>query len=120
MLEPYVYGQFVEGKDSPFAGRAHVHWLTGTASTVMVGTVEGILGMRPNADGLSINPSIPSEWTEYEISKTFRGKKLHITVKNPSKKESGVEKLIVNGKEIAGCFVDAKELTDTNEIEVIM
>ena len=120
VLEPYVYGQFVEGKDSPFAGRAHVHWLTGTASTVMVGTVEGILGMRPNADGLSINPSIPSEWTEYEISKTFRGKKLHITVKNPSKKESGVEKLIVNGKEIAGCFVDAKELTDTNEIEVIM
>ena len=120
VLEPYVYGQFVEGKDSPFAGRAHVHWLTGTASTVMVGTVEGILGMRPNADGLSINPSIPSEWTEYEISKTFRGKKLHITVKNPSNKESGVEKLIVNGKEIAGCFVDAKELTDTNEIEVIM
>ena len=44
-LEPYVHGQFVESSDSPFEGRAHVHWLTGTASTVMVGCVEGILGM---------------------------------------------------------------------------
>lgn len=27
-LEPYVHGQFVESKDSPYQGRAHVHWLT--------------------------------------------------------------------------------------------
>ncbi len=45
-LEPYCYGQFTEGKDSPHFGRSHVHWLTGTASTMMVGTVEGILGVR--------------------------------------------------------------------------
>ena len=45
-LEPYCYGQFTEGKASPEFGRSHVHWLTGTASTVMVGCVEGILGMR--------------------------------------------------------------------------
>ena len=45
-LEPYCYGQFTEGKASPHFGRSHVHWLTGTASTVMVGCVEGILGMR--------------------------------------------------------------------------
>jgi cellobiose phosphorylase len=120
VLEPYVYGQFVEGKDSPFAGRAHVHWLTGTASTVMVGTVEGILGMRPNSDGLAIDPSIPSDWKEFEIQKVFRGKKLHITVKNPSGKESGVTKVILNGNELPGNFVDASQLSDTNEIEVIM
>ena len=46
-LEPYVHGQFVEAKDSPFEGRAHVHWLTGTASTVMVASTEGILGLKP-------------------------------------------------------------------------
>ena len=47
-LEPYCYGQFTEGKDSPHFGRSHVHWLTGTASTMMVGAVEGILGVRPD------------------------------------------------------------------------
>jgi cellobiose phosphorylase len=86
----------------------------------MVGTVEGILGMRPNSEGLVIDPSIPSEWKEFEIQKTFRGKKLHITVKNPSGKESGVTKLVINSSEVAGNFVDAGVLKDTNEIEVIM
>ena len=39
VLEPYCYGQFTEGKASPKFGRSHVHWLTGTASTIMVGCV---------------------------------------------------------------------------------
>ena len=43
-LEPYCYGQFTEGRASVHPGRSHVHWLTGTASTMMVGCVEGILG----------------------------------------------------------------------------
>ena len=51
-LEPYCYGQFTEGKASPHFGRSHVHWLTGTASTCMVGCVEGICGMRPDLNGL--------------------------------------------------------------------
>ncbi|MBR3483646.1 MAG: N,N'-diacetylchitobiose phosphorylase, partial [Lachnospiraceae bacterium] len=66
-IEPYVHGQFTESKASPFEGRSHVHWLTGTASTVMVGCVEGILGMRPDADGLVIDPAIPSDWDSYTV-----------------------------------------------------
>lgn len=80
-LEPYCYGQFTEGKHSPNFGRSHVHWLTGTASTVMVGCVEGILGMRPDFYGLKIAPSVPKEWEEFEIEKDFRGSHLHIVVK---------------------------------------
>ena len=49
-LEPYCYGQFTEGPASKHFGRSQVHWLTGTASTVMVGCVEGILGLRPDLD----------------------------------------------------------------------
>ena len=60
VMEPYVHGQFTESKASPFEGRSHVHWLTGTASTVMVGCIEGICGMRPDADGIKIAPSIPA------------------------------------------------------------
>ena len=81
-LEPYCYGQFTEGKDSPHFGRSHVHWLTGTASTVMVGCVEGILGMRPDFEGLRIAPSIPADWDQFTIEKDFRGKHLHIVVEN--------------------------------------
>lgn len=117
-MEPYVYGQFVEGKDSPFAGRAHVHWLTGTASTVMVGTVEGILGLRPNAKGLVIDPSIPSEWKEFTMEKTFRGKRLNITVKNPNGSQSGVKSISVNGAKLAENLITEDILGDVNEVVV--
>ena len=117
-LEPYCHGQFTESTDSPFEGRAHVHWLTGTASTVMVGCVEGILGLRPDFEGLCINPAISSDWKEFTMDKDFRGKKLHITVKNPNGKESGVTKMSLNGVELEGNYIKADLLADSNEIVV--
>ena len=120
MMEPYVYGQFVEGKDSPFAGRCHVHWLTGTASTVMVGTVEGILGIMPTTKGLIINPSIPSNWDKYSFVKTYRGKKLDVTVLNPNAKEHGVTKININGKDINGLLITDDMLTKENKITITM
>ena len=119
-LEPYCYGQFVEGKDSPKHGRAHVHWLTGTASTVMVGCVEGMMGMRPDFYGLRIAPSIPSEWKEFEISKDFRGKHLSIKVLNPNGAESGYKSLTVNGKVMEDNYIPADILEDENEVVLQM
>ena len=119
-IEPYCYGQFTEGKASPHAGRSHVHWLTGTASTVMVGCVEGILGMRPDLGGIKIAPSIPKEWKALEIWKEFRGKRLHIQIENPEGKETGCAKLTVNGENLSGNYVPAEVLTDTTEIILTM
>ena len=119
-LEPYCYGQFTEGKASPHFGRSHVHWLTGTASTVMVGCVEGILGMRPDFGGLKIAPSIPSEWKGFTVEKTFRGKKLHITVENPNGKESGFTEFYVNGEKMSDNYVPESKLTADTEIKLVM
>ena len=76
--------------------------------------------MRPDFDGLQINPSVPSDWKEFKIDKVFRGKKLHMVVKNPNGKESGVSSLVVNGKPVDGNYIAASDLADTNEIEVLM
>lgn len=120
VMEPYVHGQFTESKASPYEGRSHVHWLTGTASTVMVGCVEGICGMRPDADGLLIAPSIPSEWDGFKISKNFRGKKLNICVDNSVHTESGVKSVTLNGELLEGNYVPADKLTEINEINVVL
>ena len=119
-MEPYCYGQFTEGKHSSHFGRSHVHWLTGTASTVMVGSVEGILGMRPDFYGLRIDPAIPEDWDKFEIEKEFRGKKLHIVVENPDHKESGVSRIDLNGQTIEGNYIPADSLLEDNEIIVIL
>lgn len=119
-LEPYCYGQFTEGKASPHFGRSHVHWLTGTASTVMVGCVEGILGMRPDFGGLKIAPSIPKEWDGFEIDKEFRGSHLHIVVKNPGHVECGFKSMKVNGREMGNNYIPAEILEKNNEIELVL
>ena len=119
-LEPYCYGQFTEGKDSPHFGRSHVHWLTGTASTVMVGCVEGILGMRPDFGGLRIAPSVPKDWKSFSMEKTFRGKKLKITVENPDGVQSGWKECYVNGEKLSDNYIPATKLTATTEIKLVM
>lgn len=119
-IEPYAHGQFVEGRYSPNEGRAHVHWLTGTASTVMVSCVEGILGLRPTPDGIVINPSVPSEWKEFTVTKSFRGKKLRIAVKNPSGAQGGKSEIILNGHKLDGSLVSAADLRPVNDILVTM
>ncbi len=115
-LEPYCYGQFTEGRASEHHGRSHVHWLTGTASTVMVGCVEGILGLRPDLEGIKLSPSIPKEWDRLEIEKDFRGKHLHIVVENPNGLESGCSKLVLNGKELDDNYIPENLLEKDNKI----
>ncbi|WP_161979529.1 GH36-type glycosyl hydrolase domain-containing protein [Streptococcus sp. S784/96/1] len=119
-LEPYCYGQFTEGPASPNHGKSHVHWLTGTASTIMVGCVEGILGLRPDLGGLKLAPAIPKDWEQFTIEKTFRGKTLHISVKNPNHKESGFTKLILNGQELNEAYLPEELLQADNTITLVL
>lgn len=93
-----------------------MHWLTGTASTVMVGCVEGILGIRPDFYGLRIAPSVPGDWEHFEIDKDFRGSHLHIVVKNPKHAQTGFKRLIVNGQEMKENYIPAKLLKEHTEV----
>ncbi|MHB9294979.1 N,N'-diacetylchitobiose phosphorylase [Pillotina sp. SPG140] len=115
VMEPYVYGQFTESTESPFAGRTHVPWLTGTAATVMVACVEGILGIRPDINGLMLKPAIPAAWKQVTIEKTFRGKKLHINILNGTHAQSS---LTVNGAVLEGAYIPAALLTADNTINL--
>ncbi|MHB8063190.1 MAG: GH36-type glycosyl hydrolase domain-containing protein [Ruminiclostridium sp.] len=119
-LEPYVHGQATEGIDTLNHGRSHVHWLTGTASTVMVSMVTGILGLQPQYDGIIIDPCIPSSWKDFKMNKIFRGKALNITVDNNEGIEKGVKHIILNGKKLEGCYVSCEDLADTNDLLVVM
>lgn len=112
-LEPYCYGQFTEGPASPFFGRSHVHWLTGTASTMMVACTEGILGIRPDIDGIEISPAVPESWNEFSIRKRFRGKSLNITVRR-----TGEKRAWVNGFELLGGYIPESMLEAENDITI--
>ena len=57
--EPYVYSQTIAGRDAKNYGEAKNSWLTGTASWTMYAASQAILGIKPDYDGLMIDPHLP-------------------------------------------------------------
>ena len=43
--------------------------------------------MRPEIDGLRIDPCIPKAWPGFKMRRHFRGKNLRIEVRNPGRRE---------------------------------
>lgn len=113
MTEPYIYSQFSHGPDSPMYGRGAYHWMTGTAAWMFRAVLDYMLGIKPEVDGLRIEPCINEEWDKYEVQRPFRNNIYNITVYNPNHTETGVEKIIVDGKEYKDSFIpyvnDGKE-----------
>ena len=103
--EPYVYSQMIAGKDAPNFGEAKNSWLTGTAAWTFLNVSQFILGIRPDYDGLVIDPCIPSTLDGFTAKRDFRGCTYHITVKNASHSQKGVKKMTVNGKEVTGNLI---------------
>jgi cellobiose phosphorylase len=116
-IEPYVHSQTTYATCNPNAGKSRVPWLTGTVSWSYFVALQSILGVRPEIDGLRIDPCIPSAWPGFQMKRVFRGKTLHISVKNPRAKNRGVSELKVNGKIIPGNLVPLSELSDGATIE---
>ena len=105
--EPYVYSQMIAGKDAKFFGEAKNSWLTGTAAWTFLDVSQYILGIRPDYDGLIIDPCIPDTMDGFTAKRKFRGNTYHITVRNPAHVQKGVTKLIVDGAAIDGNMIPA-------------
>jgi N,N'-diacetylchitobiose phosphorylase len=99
------------------AGKSRVPWLTGTVSWSYFVAVQSILGIRPELDGLRIDPCIPSSWPGFECEREFRGKRITIKVTNPNKKCRGVTSLTVDGKKVSGNVLPLALLADGAVVE---
>jgi cellobiose phosphorylase len=98
-LEPYVYAQMISGSDSKRHGEAKNSWLTGSAAWNYVAVTQYILGVRPDYDGLTIEPRLPGEITEIEISRKFRGALYRIKIIN---QRTGRYRLLYNEQLVCG------------------
>ncbi|WP_291378028.1 glycosyl transferase [Demequina sp.] len=112
-LEPYVYAQMIAGKDASRHGEAKNSWLTGTASWNFVTVSQYLLGVRPDYDGLVVDPCIGEEVGEYTVRRQIRGATYVITVKTTGAKGA---KLTVDGKAIEGNTVPYAPAGSTVEV----
>jgi cellobiose phosphorylase len=119
-MEPYVYAQMIAGKDAKYHGQAKNSWLTGTAAWNFVTISQWILGIKPNYDGLMIDPCIPKEWKGYSVKRVFRGVTYDITIENPNGVSKGIKEIFVDGNKISGNIVKAETVNKNVKVKVIM
>ena len=79
-VEPYVVCQSAHSVFSPYPGRGRVSWLSGAAVWNHVALTRGILGIRPDYDGLRIAPCAPTEWRRFRFRRRFRGARYEVEV----------------------------------------
>jgi len=109
-IEPFVHCQSTHAPASKKYGRSRVPWLSGTASWAHYTATNYILGIRPEPAGLRIDPCIPKAWPGFTMRRVFRGKTLHIEVRNPAGVCRGVKSLMVDGQPVTGNLIPAARL----------
>ncbi|MDR1387819.1 MAG: hypothetical protein LBJ44_09580 [Propionibacteriaceae bacterium] len=96
--EPYVYCQFIYGRDHAQFGRAQNPWLTGTAGWMLTAASQHILGLRPDFDSLVVDPCIDPAWDGFDVGRLWRGARYDISVRNPNHVSAGVARVRLDGR----------------------
>ena len=104
--EPYVYAQMIAGPDAATHGEAKNAWLTGTAAWNYVAATQWLVGVRPELDGLRIDPHLPADCGDIRVTRRFRGTTYRILVHAPTDGvATTVTRLAVDGCDVDGTLV---------------
>jgi cellobiose phosphorylase len=118
--EPYVYSQMIAGRDARYHGEAKNSWLTGTAAWTFVNISQYILGISPTHKGLQVNPCVPGDFGDFEITRTFREGTYHIRIQNPDHVEKGIRSMTVDGISVDGNVIPYVPGKSSCEVTVVM
>lgn len=118
--EPYVMPGNSDGPESPYFGRAGWTWYTGSAAWLFRISTEWILGVRPEPNGLRIDPCIPSNWDTFRLVRQFRGTTFQITVENPQRVSRGVAAVWLDGKPLKETLLPDLHDGQSHQVRVVM
>ncbi len=99
--EPYVLPGNVDGPDSPYHGRAGWTWYTGSAQWLHRVVTQWVLGVRPEWDGLRIDPCLPPGWPGAHVTRPYRGSTYRVQITRASGLPAGTVELMLDGQRLA-------------------
>ena len=98
-VEPYVVAADIYAS-APHIGRGGWTWYTGSAGWMQRAGVESILGLKIRGAVLHLDPCIPKNWPQFEMTIRRRSARYEITVDNSAGVNRGVCFAEVDGLEI--------------------
>lgn len=96
--EPYIMSNsyFTEATGYRY-GTAGQSWRTATGAWLMKALVNYVFGLRPEMEGLAIDPCLPPDWKTCSITKRFRGAEYRITYEQAAEAAvNGNKQVLVN------------------------
>ncbi len=118
--EPYVTAGNSDGPQSPYYGRGGWTWYTGSAQWLHRVATHWILGIRPQEDGLLVDPSIPAHWPGFKVTRRFRGATYAIEVENPEHVSRGVVSVTVDGRPHPDNLLPVFADGDVHRVKVVL
>jgi len=104
--QPNVFANGYYGPDNDImVGMSEHIWTTGSAPWMISCTIEHMIGLRRNYDGLRLEPCLPSEWGDVQICREFRGTKYNVVFK----KEKGQASSEIKNANIDGASFDTAQ-----------
>ena len=81
---------------------------------------DAVADIKPQYDGLLIDPCIKHDWDGYTVERRWRKMNLHIEVKNPEHVSKGIAYLEVDGKRLDAAVIPVGMLKDGSKIVAVM
>ncbi len=118
-VEPYVVAGDVYSCP-PHAGRGGWTWYTGSAALIYRAILESILGVYRRGDRIDFKACIPPDWSEYQITYSFRSAVYLIHVENRSGAESGLATLWLDNQLLPGQSFPLSDDGRTHEVRIVI
>ncbi len=98
-VEPYVVAADIYNAPA-LVGRGGWTWYTGSASWMYRLGIERILGLQLQKDGFTLDPSIPADWEEFQLTMRLPKGRYDVTIRNPLQVNSGIAAVSMDGQKI--------------------
>ncbi|MBR7151605.1 MAG: hypothetical protein IKD02_04630 [Clostridia bacterium] len=113
--EPYILcNSYFQIETGPRYGTAGQSWRTATGQQVQRALINYVFGLKPEMEGLRIDPCLPPSWKTCSVTKEFRGCVYRIHYRNGG---ANVKSILVNGKPLEGSILPL--LSGEVEVEVV-
>jgi cellobiose phosphorylase len=119
-IEPYAACQFIYGPETDRPGEGSHSWATGTAPWTLIVVWEWILGVRPEVEGLLIDPCMPSDWTHAMMTRLYRGATYEIEFEKKKGICKGNVEVILDGIKLPTNIIKPQNDNSTHDVKVII
>ncbi len=117
-MPPYIYANGCFGPDHKNNKlQMEFTWITGSVAWFYNVLTKEMIGIKPDFDGLVIEPKLPAGWNEVKVERVFRGKKFSIEISRSQTDNIRVE---LNGSVIGGNRIRIAECLSENKVKAFI